>query len=124
MRLLIILAFCSGCSASFEVAEPEPHDPIPCAVVETPMYVPIDGTYLVEATYGIIPIACPCDVGGGNQPVECPYGSHPTDTVVTAFPPGGPEAEAVYSFILGPGQCYEYVACVTNAEPPIITRLD
>jgi hypothetical protein len=128
MRLLIALSLIScssvGCAVSTDEPTPtKPHDPITCTVVESPMYVPTDGSYLVEASYGTIPIACPCDVGGGSDPVYCPYGSHPTDSMVTRFPAGGPNAEAVQSFILGPGECYEYVVCVTNAEPPTVTKL-
>lgn len=116
--------FIFGCAPSPDDDDGIKHqEPTVCGVVEVPMYVPLDGSYLVEASYGTVPISCPCDVGGGSSPVACPYGSHPTETVVRAFPLGGPKAEAVYSFVLGPGQCYEHVACVTNADPPILTRL-
>lgn len=107
------LVLVTGCAAS--VAERPDQEPQPCTLDPTFRFVPTDAAYEVDAAPHTILTGC----SDGSGTLGQPY-----DEVLAPFPDGGPKAEAVVSFKLPPGGCYEVVACVTNADPPDLLPLD
>jgi hypothetical protein len=115
LRILISLLALSFVACADPV-EPEPTtadaDPvaIPCESEGLTYQLPPGECWVVEAAPGTIPIGCS---DGTGQP-------QPRESVVGPFPEGGPRAEAVRSFELPGGACYQLVICTSSFEQPAL----
>lgn len=108
--LALVSVACAGeVEADDFVAAAEPVA-IPCESEGLTYQLPAGECWVVEAAAGTIPIGC-SDGTGQAQPSE---------SVVGPFPEGGPQAEAVRSFELPGGACYQLVVCTTMFEEPTI----
>jgi hypothetical protein len=114
---LLLVTGCAvdGLDASTPEAEAEPHRLEPCALDATFRFVPADGAYEVDAAPDTILAACSDASGMLGQPY---------DVVLAPFPDFGPQAEAVVSFTLPAGGCYELVLCANDAKAPELHRLN